>query len=208
MKKIFLLANIFTLFFLSSCSDNNRDEFLTNSNSDVTLDKLLREPNLGVISYMNRTSVIVDPNKTFRFRDEKLDYELLFSNLVDIEIVESKSTNNEIKVINSNTGEFMIFKNIEDVDEKTKTFDLETSTGYFFESITLQTDLINQKCAWCPLIPIIVETIKEILDDSGSGGYDENCAAAIEACGDNGVSSIELIDGGWFSDSSCTVICK
>lgn len=126
----------------------------------------------------------------------------------EIQIIESKSSNDEIQILNSNTGEFMIFKNIRNIENNTMIFNVETSTGLKYENIIYKSDSVDQKCGWCPFIPIIIDTVKEIIKENDNSGYDANCAAAIDACGENGVESITIIDGGWFSDSSCTVVCN
>lgn len=207
MKKLLLLANIFTLFFLTSCSTDT-DEFIVLDEDILKLSEALKESNLGVVKYDERTSIIKSKNEIQKFNGDLFEFNVVFSNLTDLGISTDKSKSNEVEITNPITGEFVIIQNVITLNDTTIVFDLLDNNGQLYESIEYHSEMLNEKCGWCWIVPIIVPVIVDLLDDDGGDGYDSNCSQAIDACGENGVQSVTIVDGGWFSDSSCTVICK
>lgn len=92
------------------------------------------------------------------------------------------------------------------LDKNKVSFNVETSSGYVVNNVVFEHNS-NKVCWWCIIIPVIESVVESVIESIGDN-YDSNCAAAIEACGENGVLSIQIIDQGWFSPASCTVICK
>lgn len=197
MRKLILILFI---GILASCSTEN-EEFLELSNENSVLENTVKNSNIGVIDYENKIVVIKSKDRVARFSNGVLDHHIVYSNLNEIEV---NNTNNEVRINNTITREFMIFKNIVNVDSKTIVFDVQTSEGIYYENIKYQSNTTIAKCPWCWIVPVITKAVTDILEDD----YDSNCASAIEACGSAGVDSVEIIDGGWFGESSCTVTCK
>lgn len=95
MKKLNIFKIIFFVLIISSCSPENQD-FTVLNNDDIKISDLLNEPNLGVITYDNKTSIIKNNNEIIQFKNGKINYNLIFENVSEIQIIESKSSNDEI----------------------------------------------------------------------------------------------------------------
>jgi hypothetical protein len=104
----------------------------------------------------------------------------------------------------------MRFYNSNIVDKNTVHFDVQLSNGQILKSIKFNSSDIpfEAKCPYCWPIAYIVKEIAEAIIESSGDSYDSNCNNAIDSCGDAGVDEIEIIDGGWFGESSCTVTCN
>lgn len=103
MKKLFLIANIFTLFILTSCSDDNSDsrslhneKFYYSFDFKIGDNEFAKRENQAIDGYISTSitsSVQLDPNMDFgtfsRFiRDVRPDVEILFiyEDLTDVSI--------------------------------------------------------------------------------------------------------------------------
>lgn len=200
MRKLILILFI---GLLASCSTEN-EELLGLNKNNSELENALKNTNLGVINYENKTAIIKNKHEVMMFTNSHLAYQINYSNMDKIEVISNDTTQDEVKIINSRTNEFMKFKNVVYLEDASIVFDLETSTGLYYESITYKSNSAIEKCPWCWVVPVITKAITDILEDD----YDSNCASAIESCGSAGVDSVEIVDGGWFGESSCTVTCK
>jgi hypothetical protein len=212
MKKAFKLLSIafITLLTISCSSDKNET---------VTLPE-----NKGVLKYKNKTYVFKEDGLTSKYLDDKKEYDFKYENLIksDAKLVTKKSLANRngedeqvIIVENNQTGEFVEFSNINEIGENKISFDVTTSNGLTFTNLEFESDELNlttvnstqNKYCW-QCVVIVVGTLVDAVVQLASDNYDSNCNAAIKACGSAGVKTITIIDQGWFTPASCTVVCK
>jgi len=129
-------------------------------------------------------------------------YDFKYASPVSFTYTETQS---EFKILNPNNNEFVKLTELKILNNDTLSFDLETSSGFIIEDVVIEHNS-NKVCWWCVIIPIVDDIIETVIESIGDS-YDSNCALAIESC-NLGVQSIEIIEGGWFTSASCTVICK
>jgi hypothetical protein len=212
MKKAFKLLSItfITLLSFSCSSDKNETTVLPE--------------NKGVLKYENKTYVFKEDGLTSKYLNGKKEFDFHYENLLktDAKLVAKKSSTNRngedeqvIIVENNQTGEFVEFSNINEIGENKISFDVTTSNGLTFNNLEFESDELNlttvnstqNKYCWQCVI-IVVGTLVDAVVELASDNYDSNCNAAIKACGSAGVKTITIIDQGWFTPASCTVVCK
>lgn len=203
MKKIKIV--VLACLVLLSCNENE-----TLNEKKITLTETLNQKNDGIIKLDEKTYVINKKGYIQKFTNENLEYNFDYKNEFQLKISEDgfkKSNSNELIVTNLISNEFIIFKNQIKLDENTIKFDALTSNGILLKDLTYTTNKNSNSSYKCPACWVWVSLkVVEIIVDAASDNYDSNCKAALSACGDACVASIQIIDG-WFTDS-CTVTCK
>jgi hypothetical protein len=213
MKKIFklLTVSIITLLTISCSSEKENTEIL--------------HQNKGVLKFENKTYVFKEDGLTSRYLDGKKEFDFKYENLDkgEGELVVKKSLTNKsgedeetILFENNATSEYIVLSNLNVLADNKMSFDATTSNGIILKDIVFESNDLNltttnssiqNKVCW-QCATIIVGVLVDGIVDLASDSYNSNCNAAINACGSGGVQSITIIDQGWFSPASCTVICN
>lgn len=162
----------------------------------------------GFLTVDDITYVFKKGGATSKYKNKDLEYSFNFSSPIEYTVNKNSKKNSDIYVLqNPDTDEFIKIWNFT-ANKGEVSFNFSTSVSDIVRSGTLTS--VNEqlyssnKCPWC--VPIALAVVGAIVEFSADN-YDSNCRAAIGACGSDGPSSIEIIDGGWFSASSCKVLC-
>ncbi|WP_223032612.1 hypothetical protein [Hanstruepera marina] len=203
MKKLlrtFFILSIFTFFLSCSTESENLKEIHENSTTATNLQKGTSVQKLKIGS---NTYLLNPTGYHKKYINGNFEYEFKFSTPLNYIYTE---TQNEFKITNGdNSNQKIKLTNLIIIDNNNVSFDIETSSGYIVKNVVFEHNS-NKVCWWCIIIPVVESAIESIIKSIGDN-YDSNCALAIEAC-EFGVQSIQIIDQGWFSPASCTVICK
>jgi len=211
MKNIFLKSSLTCiLIFLVSCSSESTTE-LNVLDESLNLEKAIDNSKIGHISYQKNNYINDNKGLISKFKNDTLMYQYSFEEKFNYsyKYIPEK---NKVKIFNKNTNE-SIFITIKRNKNKVITFDLSTSIGLEAKTVSFylkKNDLASNPQYWWLIQPVI-EFVIDLVNDSktyNEHNYDSNCRAAIQACGESGVDYIKIIEGNWFSKSSCEVRCK
>ncbi|OBX21336.1 MULTISPECIES: hypothetical protein [Bizionia] len=198
--KLFFLVVTVSLFVFSCSTDNEHIENKINE-SQLTNTLLKGLPTQKLIIGSN-TYLLNSSGYHTKYTNGIFKYDFKYSSPVSFTYTETQS---EFKISNPKNNEFVKLSELKILNNDKTSFTLETSSGFIIEDVVLEHNS-NKICWPCIIIPLAGEVIETIIESVGDN-YDSNCALAIEAC-EFGVQSIQIIDQGWFSSASCTVICK
>lgn len=202
MKKFFLkvLPLLFvTLSIATSCSNEANDESTKNQNDSSNLFARISSDN-GSLEFENKTVTI---NKTgfSKYVNDSLKYDFEYIREIDYIIDETEDVATVSNIDDNN--EFFKIQNFKVEDDKI-VFDVLTSDNQLFEGIKYYADsqTLNEAkfCHWCVLVPIVLEALTDLLNES-------DCQTAINACLKAGGLPSTTITSGLFG-SSCTVTCR
>lgn len=202
MKKFFL--KVFPLLFVTlsiatSCSNEINDESTKNKNESSNLFARISSED-GSLEFENKTVTI---NKTgfSKYVNDSLKYDFEYISEIDYVIDETEDVAT-VSNIDDNNESFKI-KNFR-VEEDRIVFDVLTSDNKLFENIKYYADseTLNEAkfCYWCVLVPVVLEALTDLLNES-------ECQTAINACLKAGGLPSTTITSGLFGNS-CTVVCK
>ncbi len=223
MKSISKISIAIMLFIITFSCEESENNII----SALTLEEAIKGPNNGILSWGNETFVFEASGDFIRkFEGEQNKYN--FDYVAETKFQKTKNSKkyhlskkyeDQFVIENPETDEYIIFKNIVQLDEYVVKFDVVTSVGKTFESFVFDysgkiknsTEYNTSKktaCPWCwPTAWLVAEIIEAIME-TNSDDFDSNCRRAIEACGEHGVASIKITDGGWFGVDTCEVICS
>ncbi len=208
MKRIIFFTTLF--IFLVGCS-NNENEIYQSEAFDY--EKLILSKKYNSIEIGAKTYGIKG-DSIFKFENTKLNYAYGYANPLDFDIEQKFSAKgglNQILLKNQKTEEYIIIKNINEIDATIFTFDVETSHGKFLENMTYNLNeqkLYNtsKKCPMCyPFIGLGLKLV-EIIVDATADTPESICQSAVDQCFENGGFPTVNISDTWF-DTECYVTC-
>lgn len=193
----------YTLFFLTlfvSCSENQEE----------ISEHLIVETEFAEVVQIGKTSYLLEDSKMLKVINDESKYYLNYQNSENfLGKLVNKTGHNEYLIENPDNDEFIILQNIVQEDKNIISFEFKTSNSDLINSAIYKggNELISNDNK-CPLCVGVALAVLEAAIDFASDDYDSNCKAAIDSCGEDGPSEVNLVEGdGWFSGGSCTVKC-
>jgi len=219
MKTIKIVAIVCLAYFASAC-DLDQTEII--SNDDLT--QALEDDNKGVLRIGENTYIFNGNSKgtITKFKGNSRKHEFFY----DTESLNIKPENqqenfrlteNSFIIENEVTDEYLKLLNVDESKPGTISFDVELSNGLKLENLSLiippndSLSSANSRTSVavpCPVCWPIAYVLAAILDELGDDAY-SICALALTNCANaGGIAEMEATEGGWFTDSSCSVKCQ
>ncbi|SFT75309.1 hypothetical protein SAMN04489724_2029 [Algoriphagus locisalis] len=217
MKTIKLMALVCLAYFAFGCEFDQTEIIL---NDDLT--QALEDDNKGVLRIGENTYIFNDNSKgtITKYKRNSRKHEFLYdTESLNINL-ENLQENYRLKddsfiIENEVTDEYLKLLNVDESKPGTISFDVELSNGLKFENLNFTippsdsmgsaNSRTSVACPWCwPLAYFLAAILDELGDDVYS-----ICALALNNCANaGGVAELEVTEGGWFSESTCTVNCQ
>lgn len=202
MKNYYLVILFFSII-LFSCSSES--EPLLENNFEK-----LNEVQKTETLLIAQTKYIFEKSNTLKVVNGIRNYSFKFQTPTEYKgtLISEKNLDDQFLLENPDTDEFILIKNLVQEDKNIVAFEFITSNSNEFISAKYKgdKDIIVQDNK-CPLCVIVAIEVIDALIEFSSDDYDSNCKAAIDSCGPDGPSEVNLSKGGWFSSDTCTVKC-